>query len=685
MRTFSSTVAPGRMLVIWYERAMALREIRFGGSPAMSSPANRMRPALGCSTPVTQLKNVDLPAPLGPMMARISPAGTAMLTSLSAVRPPNRMVSFSVRRRGAAPAPATGAARSICVPVTLDELAGGRHDRLLFRDRLDDVVLAVLDVEDELADERLVVLFPHGLVALREVVAFLHLQALESFDELHRVLVASEAALLHADLERVYRLEVRLHVAIRQGARRVDLLERRHRLVEELLVRRRVQRRVEHGDVPVDADESLDLLAEGGQVGRLRDRAVARELVLLGQAEVVGLAGHDDTVCAEEDAEQPVEVAGDLREECRHVRGPERNAGAADDLAPGLLDLLDVGVTGGLAPGVVEIRDVPLLAHLVDQIRREGHGLGGRVVEGPEHVAAALGRGDGRVETDADHPDGLVLLEDRHAGQTHVGEIAALGEVDLVLDDELLGLAPAHVRLRLVVGDHQLDRAAVDPARLVDAFGRHLRADQRRLAAGGGDAAERLGNADLVRLGLAERLAPGRRYQHGGADGPPRGGGQTEEPTPGGLAAPPQIPCPGLVLPAFSHRSSSSEVPTRGAMGVPRKVSLSTLTCRTPQEVPAPRHALPRQPGGFERPRDRLALGVTHRCERRTHVSRRDPAENDERLLHPVVHVDERRRVEHGDERVEPVVDPPRALDVTLLARLEQLGLGIGRHAAHAP
>src|SRR5213594_636661 len=155
-------------------------------------------------------------------------------------------------------------------------------------------------------------------------------------------LVASEAALLHADLERVHRLEVRLHVAIRQGARRVDLLERRHRLVEELLVRRRVQRRVEHGDVPVDANESLDLLAEGGQMGRLRDRAVARELVLLGQAEVVGLAGHDDPVRAEEDAEQPVEVARDLREERRHVRGPERNPGAADDLAPGLLDLLDV-------------------------------------------------------------------------------------------------------------------------------------------------------------------------------------------------------------------------------------------------------------------------------------------------------------------------------------------------------
>src|SRR3989442_10794971 len=282
MRTFSSTVAPGRMLVLWYERAMALREIRFGGSPAMSSPANRMRPALGFSTPVTQLKNVDLPAPLGPMMARTSPAGTAMLTSLSAVRPPNRMVSFSVRRRGAAPAPATGAARSICVPVTLDELAGGRHDRLLFRDRLADVVLAVLYVEDELADERLVVLFPHGLVALWGVVAFLHLPALESFDELHRVLVASEAALLHADLERVHRLEVRLHVAIRQGARRVDLLERRHRLVEELLVRRRVQRRVQPRGAPVGVRQAPPLLRGGRGIGGDPQLRRPRRPLLLG-------------------------------------------------------------------------------------------------------------------------------------------------------------------------------------------------------------------------------------------------------------------------------------------------------------------------------------------------------------------------------------------------------------------
>ena len=40
-----------------------------------------------------------------------------------------------------------------------DELAEGRKDRLLLRDDLDDPVLAVLDVEDELPQEGLMVLF----------------------------------------------------------------------------------------------------------------------------------------------------------------------------------------------------------------------------------------------------------------------------------------------------------------------------------------------------------------------------------------------------------------------------------------------------------------------------------------------------------------------------------------------
>ena len=73
------------------------------------------------------------------------------------------------------------------------------------------------------------------------------------------------------------------------------------------------------------------LLPSAGQVGRLGDGAVAGPLVLLGQAEIEGLVADGDPVLAEEDAEEPVEVTGDLGQERRHVGRAERNAGGADD------------------------------------------------------------------------------------------------------------------------------------------------------------------------------------------------------------------------------------------------------------------------------------------------------------------------------------------------------------------
>src|SRR5512145_36436 len=316
---------------------MAFCEIRCGGRPVISSPSNRMRPPEGRITPVRQLKNVDLPAPLGPMMARISPRRTVRLTPFNAVRPPNRTVSPSVWRMGpetprpsaaGAPVPATRDS------VTLGELACGREDGLLLRDHLHDAVLAALDLEDELAQEGLVVLLAQRLVALREVGPFLDLEALERRDQLHAVGAALEAGLLDADLEEVHRLVVGLHVPIRQRPGRIDRLQPLHRLVEERLVMRRVERGLHDGDVPVDPVEALDLAAEGGQVRRLGDGAVTGPLVLLGETEVVRLVADGDAVTAEEDAEQPVEVAGDPRQERRHVRRPERDAGAAHDLAP---------------------------------------------------------------------------------------------------------------------------------------------------------------------------------------------------------------------------------------------------------------------------------------------------------------------------------------------------------------
>src|SRR5262245_44840637 len=250
---------------------MPRREMRSGGRPAMSAPPNRMRPLVGRRTPVRQLKNVLLPAPLGPMIARISPRGTAKLTLFSAVRPPKRTVNPSVRSIASKDSPprlpaATGAdvvsERNSTGPFArsagLGELAGRRQDGLVLRDDLQESVLVVLDVEDELAEEGLVVLLPQGLVALREVGALLDVHSFQGLDELHGVLAPAEAGLLHAELEEVHRFVVGLHVPIWQRARGVDLLEPRARVVEELLVSGRVERRVHHGDVPVDAHEAFD-------------------------------------------------------------------------------------------------------------------------------------------------------------------------------------------------------------------------------------------------------------------------------------------------------------------------------------------------------------------------------------------------------------------------------------------
>src|SRR5438128_7134498 len=80
---------------------MALREMVYGGSPAMFSPSKTIRPLVGRSTLVRQLKKVDFPAPVGPMIQRISPAGTLRDTFVSAASPPKRTVSASVVKMGA--------------------------------------------------------------------------------------------------------------------------------------------------------------------------------------------------------------------------------------------------------------------------------------------------------------------------------------------------------------------------------------------------------------------------------------------------------------------------------------------------------------------------------------------------------------------------------------------------------
>jgi hypothetical protein len=80
---------------------MPFCEIMLGGKLVMSSPLKTMLPPVGRSTPVRQLKNVLLPAPFGPMMARTSSRWTSKLTWDSAASPPKRTVNSSVLRIGA--------------------------------------------------------------------------------------------------------------------------------------------------------------------------------------------------------------------------------------------------------------------------------------------------------------------------------------------------------------------------------------------------------------------------------------------------------------------------------------------------------------------------------------------------------------------------------------------------------
>src|SRR6202008_3655102 len=90
-------------------------------------PWNRTSPAVGWYTPVTTLNTVVLPAPLGPMRAKIEPVGTARLTRSSATTPPNCMVSSSSSSRSSG----TAAHLELVLPEDLGtERPGARPARL---------------------------------------------------------------------------------------------------------------------------------------------------------------------------------------------------------------------------------------------------------------------------------------------------------------------------------------------------------------------------------------------------------------------------------------------------------------------------------------------------------------------------------------------------------------------------
>ena len=77
---FSNTVRRGKMLVTWKLRASPRRLTWCGLRPVISTPSSRIEPRVGANRPLTRLKRVDLPAPLGPMIACRSPAAMSSET-----------------------------------------------------------------------------------------------------------------------------------------------------------------------------------------------------------------------------------------------------------------------------------------------------------------------------------------------------------------------------------------------------------------------------------------------------------------------------------------------------------------------------------------------------------------------------------------------------------------------------
>ena len=85
--TFSATVIEAKVAATWNVRPTPRRQMSPGAMPAVLLPNIVMRPVVGASWPSIMAKQVLLPAPFGPMSARISPASSAKLTSRTAWKP----------------------------------------------------------------------------------------------------------------------------------------------------------------------------------------------------------------------------------------------------------------------------------------------------------------------------------------------------------------------------------------------------------------------------------------------------------------------------------------------------------------------------------------------------------------------------------------------------------------------
>ena len=104
--TFSTADIVANRRMFWNVRATPSAVILSGRIPVMSLPPKEMRPPVGLYSPVSMLKKVVLPAPLGPMIETIERGGMEKSTSLTATRPPKALTTWSaVSSPGVAPLP----------------------------------------------------------------------------------------------------------------------------------------------------------------------------------------------------------------------------------------------------------------------------------------------------------------------------------------------------------------------------------------------------------------------------------------------------------------------------------------------------------------------------------------------------------------------------------------------------
>src|SRR5690242_20420094 len=99
--TLSSTVMPPKGFATWKVRARPWAQTSCGRRPTSSRPKADTEPESGRWKPMMRLNAVVLPAPFGPISARVSFSRTVKLTSCTARRPPKRLLRFLTTRASA--------------------------------------------------------------------------------------------------------------------------------------------------------------------------------------------------------------------------------------------------------------------------------------------------------------------------------------------------------------------------------------------------------------------------------------------------------------------------------------------------------------------------------------------------------------------------------------------------------